>query len=123
VSIHGVILHAQDDVFVCVHENVQVASTVPYWDLVLLDDAIYGRSHSRLLTFSRTGVADVIALGKQTRRKAPGTSIALALIAAYGTVSTVAWETTINTTIHCLMSISVVRGFQVNVITCRQAIF
>jgi hypothetical protein len=78
VPVHGVHQRAQDDVFVFVHENVQVASIVRNWDLVLLDDAIYGRSNSRLLTFSRTGVADVIALSKQTRRKTPGTSLALA---------------------------------------------
>jgi hypothetical protein len=47
-------------------------------DLVLFDDAIYGRSYSRLLTFSDTNVADVIALGEQTQGKTPGTSLALA---------------------------------------------
>jgi hypothetical protein len=78
VSVHGVHQRAQDDVFVFVHEKVQVASIVRNRDLVLLDDAIYGRSNSRLLTFSDTGVADVVALGEQTRRKTPGTSPALA---------------------------------------------
>jgi hypothetical protein len=49
--IHGVHERAQDDVFVFVQENVQVASVIRKRDLVLLDDAIYGRSDSRLLTF------------------------------------------------------------------------
>jgi hypothetical protein len=104
VSIHGIHQCAQNDVFVSVHENVQSASIVRDRDLVLLDDAIYGRSSSRLQTFSRTSIADVVALSKQTRRKTPETSLALAQIAAYGTVSTVAWKTTINTTIHCLIT-------------------
>jgi hypothetical protein len=43
---------------------VQIADIVRDWDLVLLDDAIYGRPNSRLLTFSRAGVADVVALRK-----------------------------------------------------------
>jgi hypothetical protein len=78
VSIHGVHQRAQDDVFVFVHRKVQVTSIVRNWDLVLLDDAIYGRSNSRLLACSITGVAAVVALGEQTRRKTPGTSLALA---------------------------------------------
>jgi hypothetical protein len=78
VPVHGVLQSAQNNVFVFVHENVQVAGIIRNRDLVLFDDAIYGRSNSRLLTVSHTGVADVIALGKQTRRKTPGTSLALA---------------------------------------------
>jgi hypothetical protein len=78
VQVHGVHQRAQDDVFVFVQENVQVASVIRNRDLVRLGNAIYGRPNSRLLTFSRTIVADVIALSKQTRRKTPGTSLALA---------------------------------------------
>jgi hypothetical protein len=78
VTIHGIIHSSQNNVFVFVHKNVQVAGIVRNRDLVLFDDAIYGCSNSRLLTFSRTGVADVIALGKQTRRKTPRTPHALA---------------------------------------------
>jgi hypothetical protein len=104
VSIRGIDQCAQDDVFIFVHEKMQVASIVRNRDLTLLDNAIYGRSNSRLQTFSRAGIADVVALSKQTRRKTPGTPLAFAQIAAYGTVSTVAWKTTINTTIHCLIT-------------------
>jgi hypothetical protein len=68
VSVHGVFLH----------ENVQIASIFRNLDLVFIDDAIYGRSNSRLLTVSRTGVPDVIALGEQTRKKTSGASLALA---------------------------------------------
>jgi hypothetical protein len=64
VPIHGILQSTQNNVFVFVHENVQIANIIRDWDLVLLDDAIYGRPNSRLLTFSRTGVADVVALGK-----------------------------------------------------------
>jgi hypothetical protein len=78
VSIHGILQSTQNNVFVFVHENVQVAGIIRDWDLVLLDDAIYGRSNSRLLTFSRTGVADVVALSKQARGKTPRTLLALA---------------------------------------------
>jgi hypothetical protein len=78
VSIHGIHQCAQDDVLVFVHENGQVANIIRNRDLVFLDDAIYGRSNSRLLTFSRTSVADVIALGKQARGKTPRTPLALA---------------------------------------------
>jgi hypothetical protein len=46
---------------------VQVASIVRDWDLVLLDDAIYGRPNSRLLAFSHTGIANVITLREQAR--------------------------------------------------------
>jgi hypothetical protein len=78
VSIHGILHSTQNNVFVFVHENVQVASINRNRDLVLFDDAIYGCSNSRLLTLSRTGVADVIVLSKQTRRKTPRTPHALA---------------------------------------------
>jgi hypothetical protein len=78
VSIHSVHQRAQDDVFVFVHEKVQVTSIVRNRDLVLLDDMAYGRSNSRLLTFSDTGVADIAALAEQTRRKPPGTSLTFA---------------------------------------------
>jgi hypothetical protein len=78
VSIHGILQSTQNNVFVFVHENVQIANIIRNRDLVLLDNPIYGRSNSRLLTFSRAGVADVVTLGKQTRRKTPGTSLALA---------------------------------------------
>jgi hypothetical protein len=71
VSANGSHQRAQDDGFVFLHENVQVVSIVRNRDLVLLDDAIYGRSNSRLLTFSVTGVADVVLLSEQTRRKTP----------------------------------------------------
>jgi hypothetical protein len=104
VSIHGIHQCGQDDVFIFVHENMQVASIVRDRDLMLLDNAIYGRWKTRLQTFSHAGIADVVALSKQTRRKTPGTPLALSQIAAYGTVSTVAWKTTINTTIHCLIT-------------------
>jgi hypothetical protein len=63
VSIHGILQSTQNNVFVFVHENVQVAGIVRDWDLVL-DDAIYGRPNSRLLTFSHAGVAYVVALSK-----------------------------------------------------------
>jgi hypothetical protein len=69
VSVHGVHQQAQNDIFVCVHEKVQVTSIFRNRDTVLLDDSIYGRSNSRLLSFSNTGVADVVTLGEQTRRK------------------------------------------------------
>jgi hypothetical protein len=78
VSIHGILQSTQNNGFVFVHENVQIADIVRDWDLMFLDDAIYGRSNSRLLIFSRTGVADVIALSKQARGKTPGTALALA---------------------------------------------
>jgi hypothetical protein len=78
VSIHGILYSTQNNVFVFFHKNVQVASIVRNRDLVLFDDAIYGCSNSRLLTLSRTGIADVIALGKQTQRKTPRTPHALA---------------------------------------------
>jgi hypothetical protein len=64
VLVHGVLQGAPDDVFVFVHKKVQVTSIFRNRDLVLLDDLIYGRSNSRLLTFSDTGVANVIALGE-----------------------------------------------------------
>jgi hypothetical protein len=69
---------AHDDVFVFLYANVQVAGIIRNRDLVLFDDAIYGRSNSRLLTFSCTGITYVIALGKQARRKTPEASLALA---------------------------------------------
>jgi hypothetical protein len=53
VSIHGILQSKQNNVFVFVHENVQIANIIRDWDLVLLDDAIYGRPNSRLQTSSR----------------------------------------------------------------------
>jgi hypothetical protein len=42
MSFHGVYQRAQD-VFVFIHEKMQVASIFRNRDLVLLDNAIYGR--------------------------------------------------------------------------------
>jgi hypothetical protein len=68
VPIHGILQNAHNCGFVFVQENVQVATVLHDWYIVLLDDAADCRSDSRLQALPDAGVANGISLHKQTLR-------------------------------------------------------
>ena len=100
MTIYGFLQNPGDDVFLLVHEDVQIAIDTRNRYFVLFDYVIDSRSNRWTLTFSHTSVADGIPLSEQTLREAPGAPLADAEIPTDATVVVLARYSTVPTTIH-----------------------
>ena len=68
MTIYGLLQNPGDDVFLLVHEDVQIAVDTRNRYFVLFDYVIDGRSNWWMLTLTHTSVADGIPLSEQTLR-------------------------------------------------------
>ena len=109
MTIYGLLQNPGDDVFLLVHEDVQIAIDTRNRYFVLFDYVIDGPSNRRMLAFSHTSVADGIPLSEQTLREAPGTPLADAEIPTDATVIVLARYSTVPATIHSRQQMTVSR--------------
>ena len=66
MTIYGLLQNPDDDIFLLVHEDVQIAIDTRNRYFVLFDYVIDSCSNGRMLAFSHTSVADGISLSEQT---------------------------------------------------------
>ena len=107
MTIYGLLQNPGDDIFLLVHEDVQIAIDTRNRYFVLFDYVIDGCSNGRMLAFSHTSVADGIPLSEQTLREAPGAPLADAEIPTDATVIVLARYSTVPATIHSRQQMTV----------------
>jgi hypothetical protein len=109
VTIYGLLQNPSDDVFLLVHEDVQIAIDTRNRYFVLFDYVIDGRSNRWMLTLSHASVADGIPLREQALREASGAPLAGAEIPTDATVIVLARYSTVPATIHSRQQMTVSR--------------
>ena len=121
MTIYGLLQNPGDDIFLLVHEDVQIAIDTRNRYFVLFDYVIDGRSNRWMLTLSHTSVADGIPLSEQTLWEAPGAPLADAEIPTDATVLVLARYSTVPATIHSRQQMTVSHPIRARLLEKGQA--
>ena len=122
VAIYGFLQNAADDVFLLVHEDVQIAIVTRNRYFVLFDYAIDSRSNRWVLTLSHASVTNGIPFSEQALRETPGAPTAFAEIPTDATVVALTRYSAVQATIHSQPQMTASRPSRTHLSNCRRCL-
>jgi hypothetical protein len=122
VAIYSFLQNPADDVFLLVHEDVQIAVVTGNRYFVLFDYAIDSRSNRWVLTLSHPSVTNGIPFSEQALKETPGAPIVLAEIPTDATVVALIRYSAVQATIHSQQQMTASRPSRTHLSNCHRCL-